>query len=70
MTNKKNLVTTSSNRKPNIPTREEFHRFASNELSEGDFCTNHPSGYQINKVSSALRWTYANDRGRSKNCNN
>ena len=68
----RNYYTTSSNYATinPIPSREEFHRYASNELSEGDFCTNHPSGYQINKVSSALRWTYANDRGRSKKCNN
>lgn len=42
-----------------IPSREEFHRYASNTLSEADFCTDYPGreGYQINKTSSALRWT-------------
>ena len=66
MTVTKNYYTSSNYEtiKP-IPSREEFHRFASNELSEGDFCTNHPSGFQINKVSSAIRWTYANDKGKS-----
>lgn len=57
---------TSSNYKGNIPTREEFHRFASNELSLGDFCTNHPSGYQIERVTQSIRWTIANDRGQLK----
>lgn len=68
MTNNRNYYTTSSNySSTTIPSREEFQRFASNELCEGDFCTNHPSGYQINKVASAIKWTYANDRGRTKN---
>ena len=42
-----------------IPTREEFHRYASNTLSKEDFCTDYPgyTGYQINKVVSAIRWT-------------
>ena len=42
-----------------IPTREEFHRYASNTLSEADFCTDHPgdAGYQVNKVASSIRWT-------------
>ena len=42
-----------------IPTREEFHRYASNTLSEEDFCTDYHgyTGYQINKVVSAIKWT-------------
>lgn len=42
-----------------IPSREEFHRYASNTLSEADFCTDYPGreGCQINKTSSAIRWT-------------
>lgn len=64
MTNKNYY--TSSNYAATIPTREEFHRFTSNELSLGDFCTNHPSGYQIERVAQSIRWTIANDRGRNK----
>lgn len=47
-----------------IPTREEFHRYASNTLSEEDFCTDYHgyTGYQINKVASAIRWTKNNTR--------
>lgn len=42
-----------------IPTREEFHRYASNTLSESDFCTDYPGlpSYQVNKTASAIRWT-------------
>ena len=65
MTNR-NYYTTSSNYAATIPTREEFHRFASNELSEGDFCTNHPSEFQTNKVASAIKWTHANAKWRNK----
>lgn len=47
-----------------IPTREEFHRYTSNKLSEEDFCTDYPgsAGYQINKVASSIRWTLSNAR--------
>ena len=42
-----------------IPTREEFHRYAFNTLSEEDFCTDYHgyTGYQINKIASSIRWT-------------
>lgn len=45
-----------------IPTREEFHRYASNVLNENDFCTDYPgsSGYQVNKVAQSLRWSIVN----------
>lgn len=45
-----------------IPTREEFHRYASNVLNENDFCTDYPgaSGYQVNRVAQSLRWSVAN----------
>ena len=39
------------------PTREEFHRYASNLLADGDFCTDYVSGYQINRVVQAMDWT-------------
>lgn len=65
MTNK-NYYLSSNYVSSNIPTREEFHRFASNELSLGDFCTNYSSGYQVNRVFKAIKWTYENNRGRKK----
>ena len=58
------MTKTTSSR--GIPTREEFHRYASNELSLGDFCTNYSSGYQVERVAQAIRWTIANDKGRYK----
>lgn len=64
---KATINTRQSNNTLHIPAREEFHRFTSNELSEGDFCTNHPSGYQINKVTSALSWTFSNEKKRNNN---
>lgn len=49
-----------------IPTRDEFHRFASNRLSISDFATTCPSiGVQISKVSSAIGWTYNNERWKT-----
>lgn len=49
-----------------IPTREEFHRLASNRLSLGDFDTCHSAdGVQIAKILAALNWTYNNERWRS-----
>jgi len=66
MTNK-NYYTLSNYETINtLPSRDEFHKFASNELSLGDFCTNHPSGYQIARVDQSIRWTIANDRGQLK----
>lgn len=55
MTNKNYY--TSSNYATTIPSREEFHRYASNLLAEGDFCTEYPSGYQISRVAQALDWS-------------
>lgn len=44
---------------PDTPSREEFHRYASNHISEYDFSTDYPgaAGSQINNVASALRFT-------------
>lgn len=53
-----------SNNTLNIPSREEFHRYKSNTLTEYDFCTDYPgcSGYQIDKVQRSIRWTLKNKR--------
>lgn len=53
-----------------IPSREEFHRYASNLLTEWDFCTDFPpvlSHGQADRVASAMRWTQANAVGRTYN---
>lgn len=49
---------------PRIPSREEFHRYASNLLTTTDFETVRRvcEGYQINRVASALNWTLENDK--------
>lgn len=62
--------TTYTNNTLRIPTREEFHKYASNLITEEDFCTNHPSRHasaQVNKVASAIRITYNYDRTRKNN---
>ncbi len=50
-----------------IPSREEFHRYASNLLTNADFDTERHAcpGYQINRVASALNWTRENQRERN-----
>ena len=53
----KNYYTNRNYEGGNIPTREEFHRYASNKLADGDFCTEYPSGYQVSRVAQALDWT-------------
>ena len=57
MTTNKNYYTGRNYDNAPIPTREEFHKYASNKLAEGDFCTEYPSGYQISRVAQALDWT-------------
>lgn len=52
-----------------IPSREEFHRYASNLLCESDFDTDYPSGFQVERVASAISWTYTNEKKRNSNYN-
>ena len=61
-------MTETQRNKLRIPSREEFHRYASNTLTEWDFCTDFPpflSGGQADRVASAMRWTQANAYGRT-----
>ncbi len=54
---------------PAIPSREEFHRYCSNNLSLYDFETDYPPfpGQSINKTVTAIGWTIANERaGKNK----
>ena len=56
------------------PSRDEFHRYASDLLSETDFCTDYPAGYIAGKIASSLRWTINNSKQknwgeRKKNAN-
>lgn len=67
MTVTKNYYTSSNYEtiKP-IPSREEFHKFASNLLADGDFCTEYASGYQINRVAQAIDWTIKKTKPKTK----
>lgn len=66
MTAISNLQTTKSNNHTTLPlySREELHRYASNILSESDFCTDYPSGWQIEQCASSLSWTCNNEKKR------
>lgn len=56
---------TPGNHNLKIPSREEFHRYASDILSEADFCTDYPTGYTVNKIASSLRWTLNNSKQKN-----
>ena len=67
MTVTKNYYTSSNYETiKSTPTREEFHRYASNLLADGDFCTDYSSGYQINRVAQSLDWTIKKNKKRNK----
>ena len=57
---KTHYVNPLSNNNLRIPSREEFHRYASNKLAYGDFCTDYSSGYQTSKVAQSIDWTIKN----------
>lgn len=60
MTDENKKTTTSGTRKPRIPTREEFHKYAMPKLCESDFCTDYPPkvpGGLTNRIASSMRWT-------------
>lgn len=50
-----------------IPSREEFHRYASNLLYDSDFETDYPGkeSFQIDRIASALNWTKKNANSRT-----
>ncbi|MSA02172.1 hypothetical protein GKG47_08975 [Lactonifactor sp. BIOML-A3] len=58
----------SNQKTPHIPSREEFHRYASNLISVGDYCTDYfpYQGRQSQKVESALQWTRKNALGKNQ----
>ena len=60
MTETQSHYTTPGNHNLKTPSREEFHRYASDTLSEADFCTDYPTGYTVSKIASSLRWTKIN----------
>jgi hypothetical protein len=68
MANNKNYYTSSNyaTLKP-ILTREEFHRYVGNTISDSDFNTDHTNGFQIEKVASAIKWTIKNSTQSKSN---
>lgn len=66
MTETRLHYTTPGNHNLKIPSREEFHRYASNVLSESDFCAYYPTGYTANKIASSLRWTIDNSKQKNR----
>lgn len=60
MTETQSHYVTPGNHNLKVPSREEFHKNASNLLLEADFCTEYPTGYTVNKIASSLRWTKIN----------
>ena len=68
MTATKNYYTSSNYEtiKP-IPSREEFHKFASNLISIGDFDTDHSNGVQVQKAGDAIDWTIKKTKSKNNN---
>lgn len=62
MTETQSHYMTPGNHNLEIPSREEFHKYASDILSEADFCTDYPTGYTVSKIASSLRWTANNSK--------
>lgn len=74
MTEIQSHYTTPGSHNLKTPSRDEFHRYASDLLSETDFCTDYPAGYIAGKIASSLRWTINNSKqkkwgGWKKNAN-
>lgn len=54
---------TPGNHNLQIPTKEEFNRYATNVLQETDFSSNHPAGKDgrtIKNIWASLNWTIKN----------
>ena len=56
---------------PVIPSRDEFHRYASNSLALYDFETDYPpfAGHSINAAASSIGWTKANNKNKGHKYN-
>lgn len=48
-----------------IPTKEEFHRYAMNLLHEEDFSTSYPSEHVAQNIASSFRWTKSNSKNHA-----
>ena len=57
MTETQSKYITPGSHNMSIPTREEFHRYASDILSKESFNTQYPNGHVIENIARSLRWT-------------
>ena len=73
ITEVESIYTQTWRRNTHIPSREEFHRYASDILYESDFCTDYPGSYHISgtvhsytidKIASSIRWTKMNAKNK------
>ncbi len=55
-------IFTPSSNNYEIPSRNEFHRYYGGILTDADFCTDHPTGYMVDKIANAIIWTKKNVR--------
>lgn len=56
--------TTPGNHNHTIPSREEFHRYCINSISNADYCTDYPdsSGRIIDNIARSINWTIATSK--------
>ena len=56
---------------PTVPSRDEFHRYASNQLSTYNFETDYPPfpAHNINITASAISWTKSNNKNKGNKYN-
>lgn len=65
MTRKLTSYTTPGSHNLHIPSHSEFHRYTSNRIVMGDFCTDYNSGFAVEEAASAIRWTIKNEKKRN-----
>lgn len=49
--------TTPGSHNLKIPSRDEFHRFAMNKLTQADFMDDKPTGFVIDRISQSTHWS-------------
>ena len=62
MTETQSHYITPGNHNLHIPSRDEFHRYATDKLTDFAFCTDYPSapGSTADRIAKSLRWTVSN----------
>lgn len=63
MTETKTTYVTPGNHNLHIPSKKDFRLYASNLLTNTDFCTDCP-GCAAQKTASAIGWTLSNEKKR------